>query len=190
MGIVAALRSDASRLQPGRARLHHLAKLAITNSAFSAALLYRVSHALGSRNHEGLARTAARANLVLHGIDIDHRAEIGHGVLFQHPVGVVIGASRVGAGATLMSGVVLGRKDVTHGPDEGMYPIVGDHVLFGAGATALGPVRIGSGAAVGAHTLVLRHVPPGGLAVGNPTNGGIPTKPRDEQDVGEEHGRH
>ena len=40
--------------------------------------------------------------------------------------------------------------------------------MIGAGATLLGPITIGDGAAVGALSVVLKDVPAGALAVGIP----------------------
>jgi acetyltransferase-like isoleucine patch superfamily enzyme len=45
---------------------------------------------------------------------------------------------------------------------------VGDDVEFGVGAIVIGPVRIGAGARVGAGAVVVKDVPPNGVAVGNP----------------------
>ena len=167
MTIGASLRADAARLQPGRTSSLHLLKLFLTNSSFSAALLYRLSHAAGRQVHEGLGRILSRLNLGINGADIDFRARIGPGVLLQHPVGVVIGGDCcLGRNATLMSGVVLGRRDVVQGPDIGAYPSLGDGVLIGTGAAVLGPVKLGNAAVVGAHSLVLADVEAGATVVG------------------------
>ena len=48
------------------------------------------------------------------------------------------------------------------------HPKVEDGVLLGAGATVLGPVRIGEGCQVGAGTLVISDLPPHSVAVGVP----------------------
>jgi serine O-acetyltransferase len=163
-----AILKDAARVDRRGATWITVARLSITSSAFSAALLYRLSSAAG-RSRPSLGRLLSRVNLVVNGADIDHRARIGAGVLLQHPVGTVIGTDvRIGSGATFMSGVVLGRRDVLGGPDAGEYPTVGDGVLFGAHAVALGPVQIGDGARIGAHALVLSDVPSAVSVVGVP----------------------
>lgn len=166
MTLGAALRADAARLQPGRTSAAHLLKLALTNASFSAALLYRMSHVAGGFN-EGMGRLLARWNIALNGADIDFRARIGPGVLLQHPVGVVIGGDCVlEAHVTLMSGVVLGRRDVVSGPDLGAYPSIGEGTLIGAGAVVLGPVSVGANVTIGAHSVVLADVAPGKTIVG------------------------
>lgn len=168
MSLLIQLKADAARLQPDRTSVAHLLKLSLTSGPFSAVLIYRLSHRAGERI-PGLGRFLARCNIFVNGIDIDHRAEIGGGALFQHPVGVVIGRdSRIGENTTLMSGVVLGRRDIFKGPDLGMYPHAGDNVFFGTGSTALGPVHIGANAQIAAHALVLNDIPNGVTVVGSP----------------------
>lgn len=159
MRLLKDLREDAKRLQPTRTKPLQLVKLALTTAPYSASTLHRLSY-LSGRAVPGLGRLISRMNLALNGIDIDFRAQIGPGVLFQHPVGVVIGRdSRVGAGATFMSGVVLGRRDVHNGPDIGAYPTIGNHVLLGTGAVILGSVSVGSNSKIGARALILCDVP-------------------------------
>lgn len=47
-------------------------------------------------------------------------------------------------------------------------PLIGDDVVIGAGATLLGPIKVGSGAKIGAGAVVLSDVPTGATAVGVP----------------------
>lgn len=168
MGMLDELRRDAGRLEAHRTSVQDIARLAVTNAAFSSIFIHRISRMLFLRGHDGLARLVGRVNISLHGIDIHPGASIGPGVLLQHPVGVVIGSATVGPGATFMGGVTLGRRDVLHGPDEGMYPTIGEGALLGAQSTVLGPVRVGRGASVGAGAVVLDDVPDGAVAVGAP----------------------
>jgi serine O-acetyltransferase len=61
------------------------------------------------------------------------------------------------------------RHGVTIGAREGTdAPVLGDDVRLGAYAQILGDVRIGSGARVGAMSVVLRDVSPGETVVGIP----------------------
>lgn len=179
-GFAAVLRADAARIERRHITLGTLVRLSLTAPPFGAALLHRAAHRLGARR-PALGRLCNRLNVLLHGADIDYRAEIGPGLLLQHPVGVVIGAATIGANATLMSGVVLGRRNVLSGPDVGEYPVLGDDVLLGAHATALGPVRIGHGAQVGAHALVLTDVPALAVAVGVPARALASVEPSKQQ---------
>lgn len=47
-------------------------------------------------------------------------------------------------------------------------PLIGDDVVIGAGATLLGPIKVGSGSKIGAGAVVLSDVPAGATAVGVP----------------------
>ena len=71
----------------------------------------------------------------------------------------------VGHNCSILHHVTLGgsgKKGVVR------HPSVGDGVLLGAGATLLGPVKVGEGSQVGAGTLVISDLPPHCVAVGVP----------------------
>lgn len=81
-------------------------------------------------------------------------------------MGVVIGeTTTIGDDCIIYHGVTLGATDCD-APKR--HPDIGDRVLIGAGAKILGPITIGSGAKVGANSVVLKSVPAGATAVGIP----------------------
>jgi serine O-acetyltransferase len=126
-----------------------------------AVVLVRVAHA-GGRHLAPVAVVVKWLNGAITGSDIAWRAEIGEGLRLYHPTGVVVGPNVVvGAHCTLMQQVTLGH-------DRGGSPRLGDHVSIGPGACVLGPIEIGSGARVGANSVVTKSVPPGAIAFGNP----------------------
>ncbi|WP_157756689.1 serine acetyltransferase [Plantactinospora sp. KBS50] len=93
--------------------------------------------------------------------DLPRELTCGPGLRLFHPYGLVLHRdARLGAGVRLYHHVTIGRRDFSG------EPVVGDGVLVGAGATILGPVRIGSNARIAAGATVLDDVPPGGLALG------------------------
>ena len=47
-------------------------------------------------------------------------------------------------------------------------PIIGNYVDIGCHVVILGPVKIGDRSVIGAGSVVLKDVPPGGVVVGNP----------------------
>lgn len=168
MSLLSTILSDAERLAGPQPNLLTIFKMAITSAPFRCVLIYRAS-ASAYEVAPSLGRMLYQANLLLHGADIDPRSTIGRGLLLQHPVGVVIGGgASLGKHCTLMGGVVLGRREVQGGPSPLEYPQVGSRVLLGSGACALGRVQIGDDSVVGALALVLRDVPSGSVAVGNP----------------------
>jgi len=100
----------------------------------------------------------------LTGISLPKAARVGPGLriwhfgnIFVHPAAVL------GANCTLRQGVTIGNRH-----DDGPVPRLGDDVELGAYAQVLGDVRVGRGAKVGAMSVVLKDVPEGGVAVGNP----------------------
>jgi serine O-acetyltransferase len=98
------------------------------------------------------------------GISLPLEARIGPGLRIYHFGNIFIHSQTVlGRNCTLRQGVTIGNR-VPDGP----APVIEDDVDFGAYAQVLGDVRIGSGAKIGAMTLVLCDVPAGATAVGIP----------------------
>src|SRR5277367_2769177 len=109
-------------------------------------------------------------NIVLFGLEVSPRCELGPGIFFPHPSGTVIGAWRVGSNATIFQGVTLGAKELDMGFDRCLRPVVGDNVVLGAGSKILGAIHIGDNVTVGANSVVLDSVE------ANCIVGGIPAR--------------
>lgn len=109
-------------------------------------------------------------NLLLFGLEITPRCEVGPGVFFAHTSGSVIGAARIGSNVTIFGGVNLGAKHLDMGFDPAQRPQVGNNVVLGTGCKVLGPVRIADNVTVGANSVVTRSVQP------NTTVAGIPAR--------------
>lgn len=137
-------------------------RLAWSFAGFRATLLYRLSHALHRARVRGLPGVIAAYNLTLHGLDIPPSVPIGARLYIPHPVGTVVTARRIGAGATLVSGVTIGMRN------EPEFPLIGDNVYIGAGGRVLGGIVLGDDVAVGANAVVLTDVPDAHIAVGVP----------------------
>lgn len=162
------LAGDARRVGVRSGNTLRLLMLVLTSPPFSASALARLASSLHARN-ASTGRCIAMLNLRLNGIDIDPRARIGERVLFQHPVGVVIGGgARIGNDCTFMGGVVLGRRRVGREQDMDGYPQLENNVLVGANACLLGGIRAGEGSIIAAGAVVLRDVPSGSIASGVP----------------------
>jgi serine O-acetyltransferase len=107
---------------------------------------------------------AYRVVETLTGISMTKGVELGPGCHIHHFGPIVIhDRARIGAGCTLRHGVTIGDRH-----PGGPTPVLGDDVELGAYAQVLGGVRVGDGARIGAMSVVLQDVPPGGVAVGNP----------------------
>ena len=103
---------------------------------------------------------------LIFGIDIPRSVRIGPGIMIHHFGGVVVNPLVVmGAHCTLRHMVTLGN--LTEG---GPVPVLGDRVELGVGCSVLGDVRVGEGARIGAHALVLRDVPAGATVGGVPAS--------------------
>jgi serine O-acetyltransferase len=90
----------------------------------------------------------------------------GAGLMIDHGSGIVIGESAtVGTNCSFLHGVTLGSTGKERGD---RHPKVGNDVLIGCNATILGNIRIGNCCKIGSGSLVLKALPDGVTAVGNP----------------------
>jgi serine O-acetyltransferase len=104
---------------------------------------------------------------MLTGIEIHPGATIGRRVFIDHGMGVVIGeTAEIGDGCTIYQGVTLGGTSLGRGTKR--HPTLGKNVIVGANSMVLGGFTVGDGARVGSAAVVLKPVPPGATAVGNP----------------------
>lgn len=131
-------------------------------------VLYRVSRSAHLAGIPLLPKLLTYSNLVLFGLEVTPRCEVGPGLFFAHTSGSVIGATRIGRNATIFGGVNLGAKELDMGFDPALRPEVGDNVVLGTGCKVLGPVRIADNVTVGANSVVLRSVEPNTTVVGVP----------------------
>jgi serine O-acetyltransferase len=91
--------------------------------------------------------------------------ELGPGVTFPHPIGVLIGpGTRIGSGVTIYNNTQIGtdRHWTLETPNE-RVPTIGDRVVIYAYTSIQGPWDIGDDAVVGTFVLVDEDVPPGAL---------------------------
>jgi serine O-acetyltransferase len=96
------------------------------------------------------------------GIDISTNSDIGPGLYIGHFGGVFVHCN-AGRNLSLGQDVTLGYKGA--GRSNG-WPTLGDDVYLGTGAKVIGKVSIGTGAIVGANTVVTKDVPPHTRVVG------------------------
>lgn len=128
--------------------------------------LHRLAHFVRQHKFQFLARLLSQINRFLTGIEIHPGAIIGRRFFVDHGAGVVIGeTAEIGDDVLLYQGVVLGG---TTQKKEKRHPSIGNNVVIGTGAVALGAITIGDGARVGAGSVVIRSVPPGATVVGIP----------------------
>ena len=113
-----------------------------------------------------LGRWLSQVGRWLTGIEIHPGARIGPGLVIDHGMAVVIGeTAEIGENVTLYHNVTLGGVSLRK---EKRHPTVEDHVVIGAGAQVLGPIRIGAHSRIGANAVVVKDVPADSVVVGVP----------------------
>ena len=128
--------------------------------------LHRIAHFLWRGKLYFLARLLSHTNRFLTSIEIHPGAKIGRRFFIDHGAGVVIGeTSEIGDDVLMYQGVVLGGTTLKKGK---RHPTIGNNVIIGTGAVALGDITIGEGARIGSGSVVVKSVPPGSTVVGIP----------------------
>lgn len=98
------------------------------------------------------------------GIELNYKARIGPRLCVHHGFGLVIhDAAVIGADCTLRHCTTIGNR---RGGDD--CPKIGDHVDIGSNSVVIGAITVGDGAVIGAGSVVLHDVAPGGTVAGNP----------------------
>jgi serine O-acetyltransferase len=133
---------------------------------FLALTTYRVSHQLWKDDRRWLALYFQSVASEAFAVDIHPAAQIGCGILLDHATSFVVGETAIiEDDVSILHEVTLGGT----GKDCGnRHPIIRSGVLIGAGAKILGRVEIGTGAKIGAGSVVLNDVAPHHTVAGVP----------------------
>jgi len=127
---------------------------------------HRIAHVLWNTGRRWMALQVQSSVSEKLGVDIHPAATIGRRVMIDHATGVVIGETAyVGDDSSLLHNVTLGASG-KDGFDR--HPKLGRGVLVGAGALVIGNISIGENAKIGGGSVVLKDIPAGATAVGNP----------------------
>ncbi len=133
---------------------------------FLALTTYRVSHQLWLDGRRWLALYFQSVASEAFAVDIHPAARIGCGILLDHATSFVVGETAIiEDDVSILHEVTLGGTGKATGD---RHPIIRSGVLLGAGAKILGRVEIGTGAKVGAGSVVLNDVPPHKTVAGVP----------------------
>jgi serine O-acetyltransferase len=123
---------------------------------FLALATYRASHQLWKDGRRWLALYLQSLASEAFAVDIHPAARIGCGILLDHATSFVVGETAIiEDDVSILHEVTLGGTGKEAGD---RHPIIRSGVLIGAGAKILGRVEIGSGAKVGAGSVVLSDV--------------------------------
>ncbi len=132
-----------------------------------ALVLHRRAHGCWNHGWHWLARFISHVARFVTGIEIHPGAVIGRRVFIDHGMGVVVGeTAEVGDDCTIYQGVTLGGTSLTKGAKR--HPTLGRGVIVGANSQVLGGFTVGDGARIGSNAVVVKPVPAGATAVGNP----------------------
>jgi serine O-acetyltransferase len=132
-----------------------------------AILWHRLAHAFWTARLHWLGRFTSHLGRFFTGIEIHPGATLGRRVFIDHGMGVVIGeTAEIGDDCTIYQGVTLGGTSLSKGAKR--HPTLGRGVIVGANSQVLGGFTVGDGARIGSGAVVLKPVPPGATAVGNP----------------------
>ena len=133
---------------------------------FLALTTYRVAHHLWNERRRWLALYLQSICSEAFAVDIHPAARIGCGLLLDHATSFVVGETAIiEDDVSILHEVTLGGTGKETGD---RHPVVRSGVLLGAGAKILGRVEIGTGAKVGAGSVVLSDVPPHTTVAGVP----------------------
>jgi len=132
-----------------------------------ALVFYRRAHWCWNRGLRWLGRFISHLGRFFTGIEIHPGAKIGRRVFIDHGMGVVIGeTAEIGDECTIYQGVTLGGTSLSKGAKR--HPTLGKGVIVGANSQVLGGFVVGDGARIGSGAVVVKPVPAGATAVGNP----------------------
>ena len=140
----------------------------ILYSGLHALILHRLlSHPLYQNKMFFLARLVSQISRFFTGIEIHPGAKIGKGLFIDHGMGIVIGeTAHIGNNCIIFHGVTLGGTGKHKGK---RHPTIGNNVLIGAGATILGPIKVGNNVKIGAETfIIMKDVPDNCTVTGVP----------------------
>lgn len=150
----------------GKSKLLNRLKVFIIYPSVHALIGHSISHFLHTHKLVFLARLNSQIMRFFTGIEIHPGAEIGHSILIDHGMGVVIGETAVvGNRVIIYHGSTLGGTGNHSGK---RHPTIGNDVIIGSGAKVLGPVVIGDHVKIGANSVVLKDIPNGSTVVGIP----------------------
>jgi serine O-acetyltransferase len=133
-----------------------------------AVMHHRLAHSLHNLGACLIARMISEIAHSHTGVEIHPGAQVGKSFFIDHGTGVVIGETAViGDRVRLHHAVTLGaprrstqeKHEVDHLASR--HPIVEDDVTIYAGATLLGPIRVGRGSVIGGNVWLTTSVPAG-----------------------------
>lgn len=166
MGMIARMREDIHAVFDRDPAARSTLEVILAYPGLHAIWIHRAAHWLWEHQAKLLARLLSEISRFLTGIEIHPGATIGQRLFIDHGMGVVVGeTTEIGDDVLIYQGVTLGGTSLKK---EKRHPTIEDHVMISAGASVIGPVRIGRGSRIGAGAVVVSNAPPYSTLVGIP----------------------
>jgi serine O-acetyltransferase len=166
--VTAAHRGERADFRSRFDAMAQILRLLWVSDAFAAQSLYRLKARLQALRVPILPRLAHRLAMALAQVSIGDSVVLAPGAYIIHGQVVIDGITEIGTRAVIAPFVTIGLRA---GNLQG--PTIESNVSIGTGAKLIGPIRIGTGATVGANSVVVDDVAPGATVVG------APAQPRD-----------
>jgi len=166
MGIIDRMREDIRVVFDRDPAARTTLEVVLAYPGLHAIWMYRAANWLWRRDLKLLGRIVSDFARFITGIEIHPGATIGRRLFIDHGMGVVVGeTAEIGDDVLIYQGVTLGGTSMKK---EKRHPTIEDQVMISAGASVIGPVRIGRGSRIGAGAVVVSPAPPFSTIVGIP----------------------
>jgi serine O-acetyltransferase len=166
MSVITRMREDIQAVFDHDPAARTALEVVLAYPGLHAIWMHQVAHWIWQRDLKLLARMVSEFTRLVTGIEIHPGATIGRRVFIDHGMGVVMGeTAEIGDDVLIYQGVTLGGTSLKK---EKRHPTIEDHVMISAGASVIGPVRIGRGSRIGAGAVVVSNAPPFSTIVGIP----------------------
>jgi serine O-acetyltransferase len=166
MSLIERMREDIQAVFQHDPAARTMLEIVLAYPGLHAIWFHRMAHWLWAHNLKLAGRIASELSRFITGIEIHPGATIGRRFFIDHGMGVVIGeTAEIGDDVLMYQGVTLGGTSLKK---EKRHPTIEDQVMISAGASVIGPVRIGTGSKIGAGAVVVSSAPPYSTIVGIP----------------------